>query len=36
LSVARLAGEFGWRARFDCETSAAHLDRWLRQYWSRE
>jgi UDP-glucose 4-epimerase len=32
LSVARLADEFGWRARFDCETSAAHLDHWLREY----
>ena len=34
LSVARLADEFGWRARFDCETSAAHLDHWLREYGS--
>jgi UDP-glucose 4-epimerase len=32
LSVARLADEFGWRAKFDRETSAAHLDHWLREY----
>jgi len=30
LSTARLASEFGWRAKFDCEASAAHLNRWLR------
>lgn len=29
LSTARLADEFGWRAKFDCRTSAAHLNRWL-------
>jgi len=34
LSVARLADEFGWRAKLDCETSAAHLDHWLREYGS--
>jgi UDP-glucose 4-epimerase len=28
LSVARLADEFGWRARFDCDESAADLSRW--------
>jgi len=30
LSTARLASEFGWRAKFDCDASAAHLNRWLR------
>jgi UDP-glucose 4-epimerase len=30
LSIARLAEEFGWRAKFDCDSSAMHLDRWLR------
>lgn len=30
LSVARLADEFGWRARFDCDASAADMSRWLR------
>jgi UDP-glucose 4-epimerase len=29
LSIARLAEEFGWRAKFDCDSSAAHLDHWL-------
>ena len=29
LSTARLADEFGWRAKFDCDASAAHLSRWL-------
>ena len=29
LSVARLADEFGWRAKFNCNASAVHLDRWL-------
>jgi UDP-glucose 4-epimerase len=29
LSTTRLADEFGWRARFDCEASAAHLGQWL-------
>jgi UDP-glucose 4-epimerase len=28
LSVSRLAGEFGWRARFGCMASAADLSRW--------
>jgi UDP-glucose 4-epimerase len=28
LSVARLAEEFGWRARFGCADSAADLSRW--------
>ena len=32
LSVARLAAEFGWRARFDCEASAADMNRWLRDH----
>jgi UDP-glucose 4-epimerase len=29
LSTKRLAEEFGWSAKFDCESSAAHLGRWL-------
>jgi UDP-glucose 4-epimerase len=32
LSVTRLADEFGWRAKFDCDASAAHLSGWLRDY----
>jgi UDP-glucose 4-epimerase len=28
LSVARMADEFGWRARFGCADSAADLSRW--------
>jgi UDP-glucose 4-epimerase len=32
LSAARLADEFGWRAKFGCEASAAHLDKWLRDH----
>ena len=28
LSVARMAEEFGWRARFDCADSAADLNAW--------
>jgi UDP-glucose 4-epimerase len=32
LSVARLADEFGWCARFDCEGSAADMSRWLRDH----
>lgn len=32
LSVTRLADEFGWRAKFDCETSAAHLSHWFDTY----
>jgi UDP-glucose 4-epimerase len=33
LSTARLAEEFSWRAKFDCDGSVAHLDRWL---WDHE
>jgi UDP-glucose 4-epimerase len=29
LSTARLAEEFSWRAKFDCDGSVAHLSRWL-------
>ena len=32
LSVERLAHEFGWRARFDCDASAADMSRWLRDH----
>jgi len=32
LSVTRLADEFGWRAKFDCGSSAAHLGRWFDDY----
>jgi UDP-glucose 4-epimerase len=32
LSAARLVDEFGWRAKFGCEASAAHLDKWLRDH----
>jgi UDP-glucose 4-epimerase len=32
LSIARLSEEFGWHAKFDCESSATHLDRWLRDH----
>jgi UDP-glucose 4-epimerase len=32
LSVARFADELGWRARFDCEASAADMSRWLRDH----
>jgi UDP-glucose 4-epimerase len=32
LSVARLADEFGWRAKFDCDTSAVHMAGWLRDH----
>ena len=32
LSVARMADEFGWRARFGCAESAADLSRWCIQY----
>jgi hypothetical protein len=28
--MARFAEEFGWRAEFDRDSSAAHLDRWRR------
>jgi nucleoside-diphosphate-sugar epimerase len=28
LSVARLASEFGWRARFGCADSAEHFNAW--------
>jgi UDP-glucose 4-epimerase len=31
LSVARLADEFGWRARFDCGASAEDMSRWLHE-----
>ena len=32
LSVARMAEEFGWRARFGCAESAADLSRWWTQH----
>ncbi|MET0676862.1 MAG: NAD(P)-dependent oxidoreductase [Bradyrhizobium sp.] len=32
LSIARLADEFGWRAKYDCAASAAHFGRWFDQY----
>jgi len=32
LSTARLADEFGWRAKFDCDASADHLNRWHREH----
>jgi UDP-glucose 4-epimerase len=32
LSVARMAEEFGWRARFGCTDSAADLSRWWTQH----
>lgn len=32
LSVARLADEFGWRARFGCADSAADLNAWWTAY----
>ncbi|UGV28258.1 NAD(P)-dependent oxidoreductase [Rhodopseudomonas boonkerdii] len=32
LSIQRLEHEFGWRARFDCATSADDLSRWLGEY----
>jgi UDP-glucose 4-epimerase len=32
LSVARLADEFGWRAKFGCDASAGHLSRWLQDH----
>jgi UDP-glucose 4-epimerase len=32
LSVARLAQEFGWRARFGCADSAAGLSRWWQRH----
>lgn len=32
LSTARLADEFGWRAKFDCAASAAHYARWFDQF----
>lgn len=32
LSTARLAEEFGWRAKFDCDASVAHLNRWLHDH----
>jgi UDP-glucose 4-epimerase len=32
LSVARMADEFGWRARFGCAESAAHMSGWWTQH----
>ncbi|TQF31252.1 NAD(P)-dependent oxidoreductase [Bradyrhizobium sp. UNPA324] len=32
LSVARMADEFGWRARFGCVESAAHMSGWWMQH----
>jgi UDP-glucose 4-epimerase len=32
LSVARMAEEFGWRARFGCAESAADLNRWWAEH----
>jgi UDP-glucose 4-epimerase len=32
LSVARMADEFGWRARFGCVESAAHMSAWWTQH----
>jgi UDP-glucose 4-epimerase len=32
LSTALLAEEFGWRAKFNCDASAAHLNRWLHDH----
>ena len=32
LSVARMAEEFGWRARFGCTESAADLSRWWTEH----
>lgn len=32
LSVARMADEFGWRARFGCAESAAAMSGWLKQH----
>jgi UDP-glucose 4-epimerase len=32
LSTARLADEFGWRARFGCAESVADLSRWWTQH----
>jgi len=32
LSTARLADEFGWRAKYDCAASAAHFGRWFDDY----
>src|ERR1700736_6178716 len=32
LSVARMAEEFGWRARFGCAQSAADLSRWWTEH----
>jgi UDP-glucose 4-epimerase len=32
LSVARMAQEFGWRARFGCADSAADLNRWWTEH----
>jgi len=32
LSTARLADEFGWRAKYDCAASAAHFGGWFDHY----
>jgi len=32
LSVTRMADEFGWRARFGCDDSAADLSGWWREH----
>jgi len=32
LSVARMTDEFGWRARFGCAESAAHMSAWWMQH----
>ncbi len=32
LSVARMADEFGWRARFGCAESVAHMSGWWMQH----
>jgi UDP-glucose 4-epimerase len=36
MSVARLEQEFGWRARFGCSDSAAHLVRWSAEHDDKE
>jgi len=32
LSTTRLTEEFGWRAKFDCDASVAHLHHWLHDH----
>jgi UDP-glucose 4-epimerase len=32
LSISRIEQEFGWRARFGCVDSAAHLNDWRARY----